>query len=348
MPGSSEAPLASAFQAPLPAESTVAVRLRPRFDPERLEQDLERLADLRRFPQPGSHHDGEWVGLSLRAVGGRNSARPSMPGLWAYRDTPFLRLTPCFREVLASLGLATLTVRLLDLPPGGVIREHVDDMLSFWHGILRLHLPIRTHPDVELTIGGVRSVWKSGELWYGDFTLPHSIVNRSSVTRVHMVLDVLIDDVLLDLFPSGYRETLAPEAVTFYREPLVLDAEDLRAFCCKLAVPAKLLRAVWPQLAKRLGPELAEEIPSSVRLWRGRLALFLGGRPLVGLLPVAEDACALVGWGPGALLVFERRSGAVVSVKLRLRMTSRRMPPGPFHRESEVSLPVRPREAATA
>lgn len=334
MPGSSPVPRAGAAPGSLP-DREVSVQLLARFDPERLARDLDRVAHLERRPQPGSYHDGDWVGLSLRAAGGRSSARPSMPGLRPYRETSVPRLTPCFREVLDQLRFPTLAVRLLYLPPGAVIREHVDDMLGFWHGILRLHLPIRTHPDVDFRIGGIPQSWSPGELWYGDFTLPHSIVNRSPITRVHMVFDAMIDGFLLDLFPLAARERLSREAVTLYREPVPLDEEKLRQLECDLAVPAKLLARLWPQLARRLGATPGQDLHGRLRVRRGRLTLFLLGRPVVTLVPVGEDTCTLAGWGPGAVLVFERSRGTVSSATLRLRLSSR---------EIAVSLPLLPEQ----
>lgn len=336
MPGSSPVPRTGAVAGTSVGHPS-SVQLLAWFDPDRLARDLERVAHLERIPQPGSYHDGDWVGLSLRAAGGRNSARPSMPGLRPYRETPVLRLTPGFRDVLGRLRFPMLAVRLLYLPPGAVIREHVDDMLGFWHGILRLHLPIRTHPDVDFRLGGVRESWCPGELWYGDFTLPHSIVNRSPVTRVHLVFDSLIDDSLLDLFPLAARERLSSETMTLHREPVALAAESLRELECDLSIPAKLLARLWPQLVRRLGAAPGQDLRGALRVRRGRLTLFLLGRPVVTLDPIGEDACTLVGWGPGVVLGFERSGGAVSSAMLRLRLASR---------ELTVSLPVLPdREA---
>jgi hypothetical protein len=322
------------------ADHDVSARLLTQFDPERLERDLDRVSQLTRLQQPGSYHDGDWVGLSLRSAGGRNSARPSMPGLFPYRETPVVRCTPYFREVLESLSFPKLTVRLLYLPPGAVVREHVDDMFGFWHGILRLHIPIRTHADVDFRIGGVRESWRAGELWYGNFTLPHSIVNRSPITRVHMVLDTMIDDSLLNLFPLPVRKQVSREAVTLYRELLAVDENRLRKLQCHLAVPSKLLVRLWPQLAKRLGATLSGDLRGMLRVWRKRLTLFLLKRPVVALAPVAADACTLVGWGPGVWLTFERFGDEVSEVTLRLRVSSGQEQRG---REIAVRLPVLPR-----
>ena len=95
-------------------------------------------------------------------------------------------------------------VRILTLPPGGHIKEHFDYHTNFQYGLLRLHIAIVTHPDVEFVIGGERVSFMPGELWFGDFSMTHSVENKSDVTRVHLVIDVQINDFVLSMFPDEY------------------------------------------------------------------------------------------------------------------------------------------------
>src|SRR5262245_33767516 len=93
-----------------------AARLRLSFDPARLEHDLHCLMDVPRMIQPGCYHNGEWVGISLRSIGGNASARPSLPSLESYQDSALLDNMPYFREVLSTLRVPKLCVRVLFLP----------------------------------------------------------------------------------------------------------------------------------------------------------------------------------------------------------------------------------------
>jgi hypothetical protein len=305
-------------------------RLRLSFDPEALTHDLECLKRVRRLRQPGTYHEGEWVGISLRSAGGKESARPSLPSLAPFEDCSVLERTPYFRKVLGTLKVPQLCVRLLFLPPNGVIREHTDDIFGFWHGLLRLHLPIVTHRDVRFTIGGRPCHMAPGELWYGDFSRKHSVVNESQVTRVHMVIDVLINDFLLNLFPAGFVDRHVGEKITFHRRPLSVRARQLERYVCEFAVPPELVSMFAPVLRFDASPSvrtLVEEasrtgVVARIRVVNGQLYLEACGRTLVRLVPLAEDTCALAQWPLGVMLHFERNDESIRRVNLELRMQS--------------------------
>ena len=49
----------------------VSVRLPRRYDVELLKRDLEALCEVRRAAQPGPYHQGEWTGIALHSMGGK-------------------------------------------------------------------------------------------------------------------------------------------------------------------------------------------------------------------------------------------------------------------------------------
>ena len=62
--------------------------------------------------------------------------------------------------------------------------------------IARLHLPIRSHPDVQFSAWAATGYridvnMRPGDLWYLDQRKPHTVKNASPVERVHLVIDVL-------------------------------------------------------------------------------------------------------------------------------------------------------------
>ena len=180
-----------------PSSDLVAVRLPRNYDVELLQRDLRTLQEVQRAPQPGPYHKGEWTGIALYSMGGKQSTFPSAAGTDLYQETEELQRAPYFKQVLDDLRCPKEVVRILFLPPEGHIKDHFDFHTSFQFGLLRLHIPIVTHPDVVFFIDGQRMTWKPGELWYGDFSKVHSIKNNSSVVRVHMVIDVQINDFVL-------------------------------------------------------------------------------------------------------------------------------------------------------
>jgi quercetin dioxygenase-like cupin family protein len=179
-----------------------ALRLPLSFDPLRLQTDLSTV----RPEQWQAHfntriYEGGWSVVPLRAVAGSPIPCFSDPTARdGYADTEVLRGCPYFREVLASFRCPLLSVRLLRLEAGAVIKEHKDYNLSLEDEDLRLHVVVKTNPEVRFRIGGQDWRWREGECWYGNFNLPHSIVNGGSEARVHLILDCAVDDWLRGLF----------------------------------------------------------------------------------------------------------------------------------------------------
>lgn len=174
------------------------------FDPAKLRADLARVSGTdwqAHFNQ--AIYDGDWSGVPLRAVPGGHLALYSDPAAreqWA--DTPLLESCPYFREVLAHFACPLLSVRLLRLAPGALIKEHRDHALGLDYGEVRIHVVVTTNPAVECRIDGQSYHWREGQCWYADFGRPHSFANRGDSERVHLVLDCKLDDWLLNLLKT--------------------------------------------------------------------------------------------------------------------------------------------------
>ena len=174
------------------------VRLPFDFDAGALRRDLESLSRgewIDHFvPQ---NYEGEWSVIPLRAQAG--ATHPVMmifsnPSATEYVDTPILDRCPYFREVLANFKCPLLAVRLMQLTPGSVIKEHADYDLSFEDGVVRLHIPVTTNPDVDFRLNGRRLTMASGGCWYLRLSDPHSVANRGTTSRVHLVIDATVND----------------------------------------------------------------------------------------------------------------------------------------------------------
>ena len=117
-----------------------------------------------------------------------------------FADTEAMAQCSSVPELLASIPGRLESVRFLRLAAGSVIHEHRDPGLSVEEGAFRLHIPVRTNPEVEFLVGGQSMQMAEGECWYVNFDLPHSLVNRGTNDRVHLVVDGLVDDAVLDWF----------------------------------------------------------------------------------------------------------------------------------------------------
>jgi len=178
-----------------------AVKLPLRFDAARLQADLAQLAAGDFVPHFNTaYYQGDWSAVPLRSVGGRaDHIYPDPTAKEAFADTPLLARCPYLREVLATLRCPQQATRLLRLRAGSVIQEHRDHELGFEDGEVRLHIPVRTNPDVEFVLNQVRVVLPEGECWYLNVNQPHRVANRGATDRIHLVVDCVVNDWLQDL-----------------------------------------------------------------------------------------------------------------------------------------------------
>jgi hypothetical protein len=226
-------------------------RLSCDFDAGALREDLERAVALgwtRHFV--AQNYAGDWSGIALRSVTGLLGHAESKPGVpaAAYQNTPALEDCAYFRQVLAHLQCPVGSARLLQLAPGSVIKEHTDLDLGYDGGVLRLHVPIQTRPEVEFFIEDERVQMRAGECWYIDASLRHRVSNGSPLSRVHLVFDCELND--------GLREQLAqagfePRPRTSFERRGVRRAD--------LDQVIERLRAMGSDAANQLASELEQE-----------------------------------------------------------------------------------------
>ncbi|MFX5464956.1 aspartyl/asparaginyl beta-hydroxylase domain-containing protein, partial [Acinetobacter baumannii] len=77
---------------------------------------------------------------------------------------------------------------------GSVIKEHADFDLDIAGGFARIHVPVLTNDDVDFRLNGTRVTMAPGEAWYLRLADPHSVANRGRSARIHLVLDLVVDD----------------------------------------------------------------------------------------------------------------------------------------------------------
>lgn len=190
------------------------LRLPFTFDPERLRKDLSRIEPndwVEHFVR--QNYEGDWSVVPLRGPCG--AEHPVMmiysdPTCTEFCDTPFLRRSPYFRQVLAAFECDLDAVRLMRLAPGSRIKEHRDHDLSYEDGVVRLHIPVLSHPDVEFLPNGEPVQMREGECWYLRLCDPHRVTNGGRRDRVHMVIDARLDDWLRTTLKTAERPVTDP------------------------------------------------------------------------------------------------------------------------------------------
>ena len=88
-------------------------------------------------------------------------------------------------------------------PAGSIPGSNINTTPTWrWLGLGRSGFTsIVTHEEVYFYVDDQRVIMRPGELWYCDFTHPHRVHNKSSIGRVHMVLDLKVNDWLREFFP---------------------------------------------------------------------------------------------------------------------------------------------------
>lgn len=291
-----------------------AVPLDRRYDARTLADEVRALRERPWRAQRSVGQDGlrrespvDWTILALRSPGGdpeRTDAGGA--GLCEHADTPHLARAPHLAEVIHGFPAPLLAVRLMALGPGARVREHRDAKCGLPWGLVRLHVPIVTNPGALVVIDGREYHWDAGRLWFGDFNRPHHVRNDGPEPRIHLVLDCLVDEGLLGLFPAG-----PPAGALLARRPVPPPPTGLR---CRFAMPARF--AEWSEEE----PVAAEDetVPAETTVADGRVVLSLAGRPAFGLVHLGDREFRLAGWSEERTLRLDL-DGPDPAVRLRVR-----------------------------
>jgi hypothetical protein len=187
-----------------------ALRLPIAFDAARLRQELERVETEIQWhdhPDYTVATSGDWKAVALLSAASADHRDPESlryRGHGTPEPTAVLRQCPYLLEVVRSFKTEVHRARLMNLRPGTKISEHRDygaQRYSVERGFIRVHIPVRTHDDVHFWISRKRIPMQVGEAWYTNVCQPHAVQNNSTVHRVHLVLDMKVNDWVLSLFP---------------------------------------------------------------------------------------------------------------------------------------------------
>jgi hypothetical protein len=204
-----------------------AVRLDRTFDVDRLQADMKHAYESAEVHMNRTFRHGEgWKTIALYSVDGRTDADALRWAGWKanYQPTPILKECPYFQEIVDSFHCPIYRVRLSKLLAGTAINPHRDQGDTWAIGKVRLHIPIVTNPDVWFFVDDQRVIMNEGELWYADVSPLHSVHNRGTEDRVHMMLDVGVNDWLREQFPP---ETLVERLKNFGQRSVYMSKERL-------------------------------------------------------------------------------------------------------------------------
>jgi hypothetical protein len=177
-----------------------------RFDVERMTSELRVLEKS----QWVDHYDRTvstgWTAIPLVSRDGTmNDADSQRVGKFgSCKRTPILDELPYFREIVDAFQCPLGRVRISRLMPGTIIRAHRDvgeEAASFACNQVRLHIPIITNNKVTFIVGGEQLRLLTGRLYYVNFSKKHAVRNDGTEARVHLILDLQVNDFLRFVFP---------------------------------------------------------------------------------------------------------------------------------------------------
>jgi hypothetical protein len=210
---------------------TAFLKLPFHFSEEKLLDDLA-ICKNYNFTSHFNKNDysGDWTSISLRSENGEMNNIFALPQTEKkYRDTELLQKCTYFKAIIDSFECEKESIRLLNLKPDSIIKEHTDYNLGYEDGIFRIHIPITTNEGVHFFINHEEVKMLPEECWYGNFNLPNSVRNDGETDRIHLVMDCLRNDWSDKLFTeSGYNfeaENVQPE---YSRETKLQMIEQLK------------------------------------------------------------------------------------------------------------------------
>ena len=152
----------------------------------------------------------QWTAISIRGYA-NDMKQIGKGGVLGTTEVSNLQNTPLYDElqmesILDKIPAEKERVRLMRLEAGTIIAKHTDkvdkDIKS--GKIVRLHIPIITHDIVMMTSwlpsGIAEFHMAKGECWWLDVSLPHKVVNKSHIDRVHLVVDIFNNDTIKERY----------------------------------------------------------------------------------------------------------------------------------------------------
>jgi Aspartyl/Asparaginyl beta-hydroxylase len=176
------------------------VQLKKSFDAAKMQEEVRIHESALWKPHYNSrHYDGNWTTLQLRSINGKIENSISIQGSalqknTAYDNTILLEKCIYLQSIINFFDCEKMSVRLMNLHAGAVIKEHRDYEMNFEKGEARFHIPIQTNQDVSFFIENEKIPMNEGDCWYLNLSLKHCVNNFGSTDRVHLVIDCKVND----------------------------------------------------------------------------------------------------------------------------------------------------------
>ena len=153
----------------------------------------------------------DWTAISLRGYGPTpldilkpNVLKSKVKTETVLQDTSLLEEDgfQVINDILAKIPSTFERVRFMKIKANSGIGKHsdrIDKDFGIEDGnIVRFHVPIRTNDQVEFCLWEgkekLTNYLEVGHYYYVDVRAPHAVTNNSDVDRIHLVIDVYVND----------------------------------------------------------------------------------------------------------------------------------------------------------
>lgn len=185
------------------------------LDTEKLQEDLNKVMNSKWVNHYNTNdYTGNWSSVALMSQDGKSDNIYALnQGTREVKYTEILDSCLYFKQILDDFLFEKTSVRLLRLAVGAEIKPHSDYCLGYEDGCFRMHIPVITNPDVEFILDDERLIMKEGECWYIDANFTHSVANRGTEDRIHLVIDGVRNDWTDELFfqQANENQFIKPE-----------------------------------------------------------------------------------------------------------------------------------------
>jgi aspartyl/asparaginyl beta-hydroxylase (cupin superfamily) len=177
-----------------------------KIDLQKIKNEATKIINDENFLKHKGDHSGGWGAIGLITFGG--NPQNDLVTKEEIKPTRLLPKCPEVQKILNLLPGTKQRVRFMEVTPGTRVFWHYDngetiDNLDFTKNA-RLHVPIFTNEDVQMNICHEQIKWEEGKMYYGDFSFPHMIHNRSTKNRIHLVIDLKLTEEFLSLVPNYF------------------------------------------------------------------------------------------------------------------------------------------------
>lgn len=159
-------------------------RLPFRFDVGRLMDEVSALPASAWKPHPTGYAGNS----SVRLISVDGAENDDVVG--RMKPTAHLLASPYIQQTLSEFGVVWSRSRLMKLAAGAVVPEHCD-VNYHWFRRVRIHIPIKTKPEVVFRCGSKQVHMGAGESWIFDSWRLHEVRNESNQERIHLVADTV-------------------------------------------------------------------------------------------------------------------------------------------------------------